>query len=88
MASNLGGSIQSTYGSIVMKSTRPSEATIEKLKKHYRELCTTHGNPHVARMAQAMETALIFATEETEGWEMEKEPFKMAECLLSDLKPQ
>lgn len=69
-----------------MKQTpKKIKAALKKL----RETVETNSDPYVTRTAQAMETAIRWATEETVGWpKPHKEAEEMAQCLKNDLKPQ
>lgn len=56
------------------------------MKKLYRKLCEEHQDPKVQRIAQGMETALRWATEDTQGWRMKDEPLLLAQCLADDTR--
>lgn len=71
-----------------MMKTYRSASTINKMKRHYRRLIETHPDPKVKRMAQAMETALRWVTEDTRNWPMRDEPVLLARCLDVDLKSE
>lgn len=47
---------------------KPSQRTINLQLKKLRSQSENHHDPAVARISQAMETAIRWTTEETEGW--------------------
>lgn len=64
----------------------PATSSINRMKRLYRKLCEEHPDPKVQRLAQAMETALRWATEDTRGWRMKEEPMLLAQCLADDMR--
>ena len=69
-----------------LPAMKPSKVSINRLKKSYRKLSEEHPDPMVQRIAQGMETALIWATEDTDNWVMKDEPIELAKCLYLDLR--
>ena len=65
---------------------KPKNRQIKSVLTHLANLREDCEDPAVARIAQGMETALRWVTEDTVGWKMKEEPFKLAECLREDLK--
>lgn len=64
---------------------KPKPSTIRKIKRVYRKLCEDHPDPKVQRIAQGMETALRWATEDTVGWKIKDEPLLLAQFLAADM---
>ena len=64
-----------------------SMATIRRHKTELRELIdASDADPIVARIAYAMETALLWVSQPTRGWlGMRDEAIQIAECLKRDL---
>lgn len=73
-------------GSLKRVVRHPATSSITRMKRLYRKLCEEHPDPKVQRIAQAMETALRWATEDTRGWRMKEEPMLLAQCLTDDMR--
>lgn len=73
-------------GSLERMVRHPATSSINRMKRLYRKLCEEHPDPKVQRIAQAMESALRWATEDTRGWRMKEEPMLLAQCLAHDME--
>lgn len=64
---------------------KPTKTKIRRALKALRKLAEDGESHRIQRIAQAMETAIRWATEETVGWPTpDREANLVAKCLLDD----
>lgn len=64
-----------------------SDSTIRRNLRALRKICETSKDPIESRMAQAMESAIRWAREDTRGWpQMDVEAREMTKILRRDIQ--
>lgn len=66
---------------------KPTKQKIAKLLKQYRRTCEKSKDPIEARVAQAMEMAIIWSTKPTDWRGMDNEPRLFAKLIREEMEP-
>ena len=70
----------------VVKMPGVARSTVRRMIRRMRKIIQDDSaEPAARRIAQGIENALRWTTEDTRGWDMATEPYALAECLKKDL---